>query len=380
MTQDPRPIRILHVLYRMNRGGVETWLMRVLRQLDRQQIHMDFLVQTEEPGAYDDEIRQLGSRVIACPLDRWRPWEFARNFQRILAEQGPFDVVHSHIYLFSGYLLWLAGRARPRPYRISNIYPPWDHKKNNLARKLYRRGSAFLIGRHADELLFCSQHSLESFLGEFPFLRQPRSVHYPGIDLSPFRQSVSRQEIREQLGLPVDKPLVTYVARFSPHKNQAQMVRVADQLNRDGYRFHFAMAGSHGTEMPAMQQAATQRPYVSVLTGLPDISPLMLASDVFFFPSLHEGFGMVAAEAAAAGLPVVATRLATIMEACPSGCHELMFPADDDQAAGANLLRVLEDESLRERLSVDARAWSRRMSTEASAEALVQTYRSGLSR
>ena len=65
-----RPIRILHVLGCMDRGGVETWLMQILRHIDRSRFQMDFLVHTARPGAYDEEIESLGSRVIPFGRDR----------------------------------------------------------------------------------------------------------------------------------------------------------------------------------------------------------------------------------------------------------------------------------------------------------------------
>lgn len=68
---NPTPIRILHVIGGMVRGGIETWLMHILRHLDRDRFQMDFLVHTTDPCAYDDEIRRLGSQIIPCPLQRW---------------------------------------------------------------------------------------------------------------------------------------------------------------------------------------------------------------------------------------------------------------------------------------------------------------------
>ena len=62
-----RPIRILHVLGVMNRAGMETWLMHVVRHIDGARFHMDFLVHTNTPGAYDEEIKSLGSKVLPCP-------------------------------------------------------------------------------------------------------------------------------------------------------------------------------------------------------------------------------------------------------------------------------------------------------------------------
>jgi hypothetical protein len=61
------PIRVLHTVKGMDHGGIETWLMHLLRNIDRNRIKMDFLVQTEGYCAYDEEIQDLGSRIIRCP-------------------------------------------------------------------------------------------------------------------------------------------------------------------------------------------------------------------------------------------------------------------------------------------------------------------------
>src|SRR5271167_1457963 len=80
------PIRVLQVVGALDRGGIETWLMHVLRHIDRQRFAMDFLVHTEGPGAYDAEARALGASVLPC-LRPARPWRYARAFRRILRRQ-----------------------------------------------------------------------------------------------------------------------------------------------------------------------------------------------------------------------------------------------------------------------------------------------------
>jgi len=62
-----RPVRILQVLGGMELGGAETWLMHVLRKIDREQFRIDFLVHAAEKCAYDDEVLALGSRLLRCP-------------------------------------------------------------------------------------------------------------------------------------------------------------------------------------------------------------------------------------------------------------------------------------------------------------------------
>ncbi|MDQ6908946.1 MAG: glycosyltransferase, partial [Chloroflexota bacterium] len=99
---------------------METWLMHILRMIDRNRYQMDFLVHITEPQDYDDEIRALGSDVILCPHTR-QPLRYARDFLRILKERGPYDVVHSHVHQYSGLVLRLAKLAGV-PIRITHSH------------------------------------------------------------------------------------------------------------------------------------------------------------------------------------------------------------------------------------------------------------------
>ena len=121
-----KPIRVLHALAGLNRGGIETWLVNVLHRIDREKYHFDFLVQTDRKCPYDDEVLSLGSQVIPC-LSADRPWVYAQRFKHAVKQYGPYDVLHSHNYLFSGFDLFLAQRSNI-PLRIGHIYPTVDWK------------------------------------------------------------------------------------------------------------------------------------------------------------------------------------------------------------------------------------------------------------
>src|SRR5947209_2558975 len=118
MAMPDKPIRILHVLGMMERAGAETWLMHILRTLDRSRYQMDFLVHVPGTHAYDDEVRALGSNLILLPFIR-QPLKYAREFTRVLREHGPYDIVHSHVHQYSGFVLRLAKRAGV-PVRIAH--------------------------------------------------------------------------------------------------------------------------------------------------------------------------------------------------------------------------------------------------------------------
>ena len=63
MLNGSNPIRVLHVVTYMGRGGLETMLMNYYRQIDRSKIQFDFLVHYNQRFDYDDEIEQLGGKI-----------------------------------------------------------------------------------------------------------------------------------------------------------------------------------------------------------------------------------------------------------------------------------------------------------------------------
>ena len=108
--------RILHVVSSLERGGIETWLIDILRRLKPPDYQMDFLVLQESEGALAPDAARLGSRVITCPQHRnlWKVW---RCFADTLRRYGPYDVVHCHSQHFSGIVVRFASFCRV-PVRI----------------------------------------------------------------------------------------------------------------------------------------------------------------------------------------------------------------------------------------------------------------------
>ncbi|MGA2715361.1 MAG: glycosyltransferase family 4 protein [Bryobacteraceae bacterium] len=370
-----RPVRVLQVLRKMNRAGIETWLMHLLRHFDRREIAIDFLVQTDQPGAYDSEIRSLGAEILNCGNPR-EPWRYARNFVRILRDHGPYDVVHSHNYFFAGFDLRLATFAGVGK-RIAHLHPVRDIEEGRPFRALYARSMGRYIRDYSDIVLAPSQASLDAFSKYADLSGKPRFVVRNCVDTSVYGALRDKIETRWRLGLPVDRPIIVYVARFEPHKNHLFLGALADQLNRMGIHPHFAVAGSDGSSRQSFEESISGRTDFSVFIDLADVAPLLQCADLFFFPSREEGFGTVAIEAAAAGLPVVAANLPAIREACCESQRAYMFPEDDVESAARNTQAILADPSLANRLREEGREWARQFSVEAVAGQLRDLYGAG---
>ena len=117
--------RVLHVVDRMDCGGVETLVMRVYRQLDRSGLQFDFAV-AQRGCDYDAEILAGGGRLHELP----RPTlgnlvNYSVALTTILRRHGPFAAVHSHVHHCSGAVL-LAARAAGVHVRIAHSHTTND--------------------------------------------------------------------------------------------------------------------------------------------------------------------------------------------------------------------------------------------------------------
>ncbi|PAX60009.1 glycosyltransferase family 1 protein [Brunnivagina elsteri] len=303
-----RPIRILQVVGGMNRAGAETWLMNVLRNIDRESFQMDFLVHTTEPCAYDEEIHEVGGRVIPC-LHPSKPWLYAKNFQKILREYGPYDVVHSHIHHFSGYILRLAKQAGV-PTRIVHSHLDSSSHESNLGwkRKLYVALMKSWIEQNSTLGLACSQDAANDLFGSNWKNDKRWQLLYYGIDLTPFHEEVDASKTRAELGIPEDAFVIGHVGRFEQQKNHDFLIKIAAEIAKSEPKMRLLLVGNGSLHSHIEHQVQTLGLSDRVIfTGSrSDVFRLMLGvMDVFLFPSLYEGLGLVLVEAQAAGLPCI---------------------------------------------------------------------------
>ncbi len=300
------PIKILHVVGGMNRGGTETWLMGMLRHSERTQFHFDFLVHTDQPCAYDEEIRTLGSRIIPC-LHPEQPWRYAQSFRQILHTYGPYAVVHSHVHHYSGFVMRLARQAGV-PVRIAHSHTTSPKQGQKLIRRLYFELMEQQIRANATVGLAVSRQAAEALFGSAWTIDSRWHVLYCGIDMAPFRKAVDPVSVRAQLHIPPDAFVIGHVGRFVEVKNHSFLLDIAAEIARREPLMHLLLIGDGNLRSQIEQRVAevglTNR---VIFTGeRSDIAQLLRgAVDTFLMPSLIEGLGLALIEAQAAGCPCV---------------------------------------------------------------------------
>jgi glycosyltransferase involved in cell wall biosynthesis len=301
-------IRVLHVVHRLDRGGVETWLVHLLRQIDRSRFAFDFLVHSAEPGEYDEEVRALGANIYPCtsPL---RTIGYARALGRILRGNGPYDVVHGHVQHFNG-IVMLVAAIRGVPVRIAHSHLDTGplEARASAARRVYLAAMRHAIDNLATVRLAASRSAGDSlFLPEWEG-QEKSGVMYCGIDLTPFAEPLDSGQIRRELGLPLDEFVVGNVANFRPQKNHEFLIEIAAELAGRTPCFRLLLVGD-GSERQRIESLVADSGLTDqvIFAGARSDVPRLMrgAMDVFVLPSLTEGLPLVGLEAQAAGRPAI---------------------------------------------------------------------------
>ena len=336
------PIRVLQVVRAVPGGGAEDWLLKITRQTDRERIKSDFCALWPASPSFFHEVEKLGGHVFVCLLSANLP-TFPLRFRRIL-RAGRYDVVHSHVGWPSGVVLRQANLAGV-PKRIAHSHNSDDLKPHSLLRNAWRAAMRAWIQRYSTAGLACSAAAAKFLFGP-RWESDPRfRVFHCGINLEPFRTAPSREEARNELGIPIDAPVVGHVGLFEPRKNQAFLLQVAREVLKARLEVQFLMVGD-GPSRPQIESMARDLGIEKnvVFTGQrSDVPRLMLAAmDVFALPSIEEGLAIVLTEAQAAGLHSVASDAVPPEAAVVPGAVEYLPLSEGPKPWAQCLLRLLE--------------------------------------
>jgi glycosyltransferase involved in cell wall biosynthesis len=329
------PLKVLHCLGTLNPGGVETWLLNLLRHLDTANFQFDFCTFGADPGLYAPEVLQLGSRVYRCP--RHPSSTLSRRFRQILRE-GNYDVVHSHVHLFSGALLrWAALESVPN--RIAHSHSAHDGKPDSLGRNAYRRLMSNWIQEYATHGVAVSRQAAATlFTANWQHDPRIAIIHY-GIDLQSFRVVTNENPPRrDHLPLPAGAPVVAHVGNFVTPKNHTFLLDVAAHIAKRRPDLHFLLIGDGPllAPMQARAQNLSLENNVHFLGTCTDVPDLLRQCDAFFFPSLWEGLPAAVIEAQASGLPcVISTEITDEVVVLPHQMTRLPLSAGPEKWAEA---------------------------------------------
>lgn len=302
---DEGPVRIIQVVGRMMGGGVEATVLNHYRHVDRQRVQFDFVVGENSKAVPTAEIEALGGRVFTVPRYE-NVAGFAHEVRRVIRRTGD-PIVHSHLNALSVIPLSVA-KTEGVPVRIAHSHSTAGSGElvKNVAKLMLKP----LASVAPTDFAACSVHAATWLFGEKAVVQGRVHLIYNAIELPKFSYDpAKRVKVRQQLGIAESAHVIGQVGRLSAQKNQLFLLPVIAQLVKR-HRNTIALMVGEGDLRPIVEREITRRglgEYVWLLGVRSDVADLYQAFDVLAMPSTYEGLGMVAVEAQAAGLHVVAS-------------------------------------------------------------------------
>lgn len=315
--------RALIVIGSLKMGGRERVAVNCVKYYANQDILFDFLVFGSNKGELECEVEEMG-----CSIHRIRhsknPFAFYKTLCNFLLCNGPYDIIHSHIFFNSGIVV-LAAKKCGIKCRISHSHSIERRTDSQLKKYTYQALMRFLINCYSTKICACSFAAGEYLFGTKRF--KNRGIIIPNI-IDTQQYTYSREErtrIREEFRISDSDIVLGTIGHLTPIKNTKFFLEIAALSNKEK-NTKFLVVGD-GPLYGNLKELANSMNVADnvIFTGIrKDIRAILSAMDLYICTSLSEGFGVVLLESLANGLPYVAERHALVKEVLNLGHVELV--------------------------------------------------------
>lgn len=296
-----QPIRILQVVGKMHYGGMETLIMNLYRNIDRNKVQFDFLVHYDEPGEYDEEILKLGGKIYKMP--RTIPtnyFKYKRALKMFFDEHKEYKVVHGHLQA-TAFMYHKIGKSKSVKCCITHAHTTGVEKKlkDLLGRKL-----SLLAQKYTDYFFGCSVDACRYFFPNAINSNESIFIIKNGIQVQKYVYDYEkRKNIRKNMKLQ-DKLVIGHIGRFSEVKNHEFLLKIFYEVHKKNKNSVLLLIGKGSLEekIKIKVKELCLEDCVIFLGTRSDIPDLLQAMDIFLLPSKYEGLGIALIEAQASGL------------------------------------------------------------------------------
>ncbi len=312
-----------------NPGGVESFLMNYYRRIDRSRFHFDFLCNSYDPVAYEDEIHAMGGRTIHFTSRRQNPIRFRRELESFFAKHAKeYQAIWVNVNSLANIDYLKMAKKYGIPRRIIH-----SHNAQNMdtrLRGMLHEANRGKVGSFATDFWACSDYAARWFYagrGGKGSLRHPAVVIRNAIDVEAIQAGISRRDqYRALAGADAakgtaggtsgsaacgwsDKYILACIGRLHFQKNQKFAIDVLARLLPDMPDARLLLIGQGEDEemLRAHVRELDLEEYVYFAGVVTDVAGWLGASDFFLFPSVFEGLGIAGLESQAAGLPTLAS-------------------------------------------------------------------------
>lgn len=365
MASDPK-ISVCHIASGDLWAGAEVQMFTLLEALSKDQ-SLSLSAILLNHGKLADKLHSIGLDLLV--LDE-KKTSFHGLRQAIIGKlsQSKTDLIHSHRYKEN----ILAGSIKKRCHikaLIQTVHGIGEPHKGlaSLKSRIYDTANRICTRNYFDKIITVStdiQNRLEQNYSSGKLI----TIHN-AVDTERIRPSKSSAEIRREFNIAGDTPIIGAIGRMVPVKSYDTFLLMAKEILKSHPDTQFMLVGD-GPLTDELQRSASDMGVAKsvIFAGFrDDVLDIMNAFDIFVISSLHEGIPMALLEAMALRKAVVSTAVGGINEVLVDNVSGLLVKSREPAALAAACLRVLSDQSLRDRLASGA---SRRINEEFSIDIL----------
>ena len=315
----------------------------------------DVLVNSPSEGRFCDILREKGVKVCHFDTTRSFNWLSAMKMAQLIKKER-VSLVHAHAPFAGSIISSLAGKLAGVPVIIHAHLQ--DVLSSNSFIRSYQNMMNYWTSRNCCNAIIAVSHQVKDALITEGFDSHKFSVVHNG---TPLNTLEIYSNIRTQLNIPEDIPVVIHVGRLCKSKGQHLLLQAAANLHQPGQEAVYLIVGkdleqdgAYLNYLKDMAQELGINKSVHFLGHRADIPQLLALSDLLVLPSYTEGLPLVILEAMAAGLPVVATPVGGIPEVVIHQETGLLVPVEDVQGLGDAILRLLQNPHLMQEMGSKA--------------------------
>ncbi|MGG1573183.1 glycosyltransferase family 1 protein [Fictibacillus sp. NRS-1165] len=289
-------IRILHITGGMNRGGQETFIMNVYRNIDRSKIQFDFVVHSNSKYDYEEEINKLGGKLHRLPPKKKNPLKYFSEIKKLVTVNN-YSIVHRHTCNASSFLELYAAKQGGAQILIAH-----SHNTNDTSNIVLHNISKVFLNKLVDYKYACSTAAGKWLFGTSNF-----EVINNGVDtdLYKYNESIKNKILKAE---KINSSFVIgHVGRFSKVKNHNFLLDIFQHVIKKEKDSKLLLIGV-GEEQEGIKEKVNKldlNDNVLFLGKRDNVNELLQSIDVFVYPSLFEGLPVSLIEAQASGLPCV---------------------------------------------------------------------------
>lgn len=331
--------KICHLVVADGISGAENHLMKLIPSLNVEKYNIHFVVMTSRYQVYQDFLKNCqGVEVVFVPLGgKINPLNFFRLLR--LFKKEKYDLLHTHNSRADVYGI-LAGKMAGVKILMVSIH---GYQRYDAINPLFKiRG--WILRTFSDRIITISD-ALRNLISENEGIDQEKmdTVYY---GLEPLDSEEDGKTLREEFHLSKDILLLVDVGRLIPVKGHDILIQALRHIVSSFPKVLLFIVGDGvlKEELTNLSKKLGLEDHV-IFTGYrKDVPRFMKEADIFVFPTLGEGFGLVLLEAMAFRKPVVATRVMSIPEIVEDGKSGWLVPPRNPERLADAILQLLRDQ------------------------------------